>query len=639
MFADSPVEDAVADYLGFDAYATALAELIDNPKTATPLTIAISAPWGAGKTSLAKLLQKRLEERAHERRTRAHAIIWFNAWRHDAAPQLGAAFAADVARQLGRGRPLFWRTVAPLPGVFLRPWSRWWRRVLGAAALLAAVGLVVVLVPQVRDVFGSDGAKHLHKVAKHLGQTRGSILLAAAAVVVIYGYVFRMSRAVLAYIGNPRAEAARGSMDEVARQLGSLAAQASGRWRRRGRRVVIFVDDLERCRPPRAVEVCEVASQLLAHPNVVIVILADMSVIAASADIKYAKLERTTQSGKEATGSYGRLYLQKLVQIQFDLPPAAVNELRIMLLADAEAKAAAKEEKAAETTISEPDAEVAPASSVVRLLEGPLAQGSEALLAAVIATVATTVWVTTRGLGSHVPLSDSQSVGLVAGVALGGARTVIVLVTGMLRWRARRAEFAIDEEIDRLVTEDHVNDPEELERRVLASKPARRRQGLAIQRLRRSLVDDSALKHEATAKILDYLPPLPRSAKRMANHLRLLLVIAYERRMLGGAPSLTAAHLGKWVVMNERWSDLARVLKAEPSQLTTLERNAAATGLHQNNLDVIGANEHATELLEQFLKEEPKLGAVLERLVYLLPAQEPQGTEGVGYAVDGATPS
>src|SRR6266511_2920595 len=46
------------------------------------------------------------------------------------------------------------------------------------------------------------------------------------------------------------------------------------------RRFVIFVDDLERCRPPRAVEVCEVASQLLGHPNVVTVLVADMATIA-----------------------------------------------------------------------------------------------------------------------------------------------------------------------------------------------------------------------------------------------------------------------------------------------------------------------------------------------------------------------
>ena len=87
------------------------------------------------------------------------------------------------------------------------------------------------------------------------------------------------------------------------------------------------MDDLERCRPPRAVEVCEVASQLLSHQNVVMVLVADMATIAASAEIKYAALERVRANGRDGSGTglspgaFGRLYLQKIVQIQFNLPP------------------------------------------------------------------------------------------------------------------------------------------------------------------------------------------------------------------------------------------------------------------------------------------------------------------------------
>jgi hypothetical protein len=44
---DKPVEDDASDQLGFAAYADALAELLDHPDTDTPLTVAISAPWGS----------------------------------------------------------------------------------------------------------------------------------------------------------------------------------------------------------------------------------------------------------------------------------------------------------------------------------------------------------------------------------------------------------------------------------------------------------------------------------------------------------------------------------------------------------------------------------------------------------------
>ena len=68
-----------------------------------------------------------------------------------------------------------------------------------------------------------------------------------------------------------------------------LATRLSARLRGR-RRLVLVVDDLERCRPPRGVEVCEAASQLLGHPDVMTILVADMSTLAASAGIKYSQL-------------------------------------------------------------------------------------------------------------------------------------------------------------------------------------------------------------------------------------------------------------------------------------------------------------------------------------------------------------
>jgi hypothetical protein len=70
-----------------------------------------------------------------------------------------------------------------------------------------------------------------------------------------------------------------------------------------------------------------------------------MATLAASAEIRYAALETlpTSQAdgasptAGQATGAYGRLYLQKMVQIQFDLPPPSLAGLHTMLTAPADA--------------------------------------------------------------------------------------------------------------------------------------------------------------------------------------------------------------------------------------------------------------------------------------------------------------
>ena len=58
-----------------------------------------------------------------------------------------------------------------------------------------------------------------------------------------------------------------------------------------------------------------------------------MMVIARSAAIKYKALEQPNPDSDpgQAYEEYGRAYLQKLVQVQFDLPPATPDQLMMML--------------------------------------------------------------------------------------------------------------------------------------------------------------------------------------------------------------------------------------------------------------------------------------------------------------------
>jgi KAP family P-loop domain len=49
------------DAIGYDVYANAIALGIQHPETKPPLTIGIKAPWGAGKTSLMRMVRRRLE--------------------------------------------------------------------------------------------------------------------------------------------------------------------------------------------------------------------------------------------------------------------------------------------------------------------------------------------------------------------------------------------------------------------------------------------------------------------------------------------------------------------------------------------------------------------------------------------------
>jgi hypothetical protein len=49
------------DELGYETYAEAISSFIQHPETIAPLTIGITASWGAGKTSLMRMVQSRLD--------------------------------------------------------------------------------------------------------------------------------------------------------------------------------------------------------------------------------------------------------------------------------------------------------------------------------------------------------------------------------------------------------------------------------------------------------------------------------------------------------------------------------------------------------------------------------------------------
>jgi KAP family P-loop domain len=317
LLADTPIEQDEQDRLGFTAYADALAGLLDDPATSTPLTIAITGPWGSGKTSLAKMVEARLQRWPKERGEAPNIVCWFNAWRHDDAPNLGSAFAAEVARVAARRRPRWRQILRPLPARMLPADERWRRRLL--ILLLCLMPLLLALaVPQIQMVLVAQ--THTIATALGFGQVAG---ISAFLLIVIALWTNLASIAGTAgrFIADPAEEAAKGSLDHVRSQLGELVHQATDTGRSR-RRLVIFVDDLERCTPPRAVEVCEKAHQLFGHPDVAVVLIADVGLLAASAKIKHAAEDEPT---------YGQRYLQKIVQIQFDLPPIRPEVMRSLL--------------------------------------------------------------------------------------------------------------------------------------------------------------------------------------------------------------------------------------------------------------------------------------------------------------------
>ncbi len=587
LYADKPLEPGDRDSLSFGAYADALALLMDWKDTSTPLTIAINGPWGSGKTSLAKMAEARLPIGSDW--DAPHVICWFDAWANDDAPHLGAAFAAAVALTVNKQRRWWTRLMMPLPSVMLSPEQRWRRR-LWFGVLAVVLAAMAIFWP----TGGSLLTPFLHPGASISGLSHGTVATRLAwpvlviAVIVLAQRLAPSIQGVARWIDNPGSEAARGSMQDANRQLGRLIGQAL----RGKRRLMIFVDNLERCRPPRAVEVCEVVSQLIGHPQVVTVLIGDMDTIALSAEIKYAALESLSPgitgasrlggtpglTGRRSVGAYGRAYLEKLIQIQLRLPPPLPNDLRKMLVP-----------VAGERSAFPPNADklkVQPPRQVAKATESR--NGSWSWVWTVVPLTAAVLLIFHPfGASSWAPWI------LPALAAVSGAAGLVVpLLSERDAERQReRTRRTLDIEVYDVVKPTETALRPDAERELLKrldlllqEEPTRRASTASAEgsatirrRMRQRIISNNELRAELDRAVLEVLPLSPRAAKRMFNHAHLLLDIGVERGIFATQPGLKASQLAAWVALTERWPAVAAAITGNPMLLGRLEEIAKQT--------------------------------------------------------------
>lgn len=307
MFRDRPITDATQDTLRFADYAFALATVIDHPAAETPFTIAVNAPWGAGKTSIAELTAKELTQ--YPRNGQPAIICWFNAWQNDDAPRMATPLAATVARTVGPLRSPWRRLFDPLPTTLLTPRQKRRRRLLSGLFFILAAVLLWLLT-----------AANGHAASSLLGLGGAAAFLAGIGPKALS--LQSTASDVATLVRSPEMTFSTGSLSEVSDDLGRLIHQATQRGKGQAhRRLVVFVDDIERCEPPRSIEVCEAVNHLLSHEDVVVILLGDLQTIATAAETKYHDLlPRMVGSRKKNSQSYGELYLEKVIQFRFDVP-------------------------------------------------------------------------------------------------------------------------------------------------------------------------------------------------------------------------------------------------------------------------------------------------------------------------------
>jgi formylglycine-generating enzyme required for sulfatase activity len=298
---------AQRDTLDFQPYVNTLVNLVQSPNTNTPLTIGVFGGWGSGKTSLMGMVRSGLP--GHYR------IAWFDAWKYEKETDLWRALLLHVLNALQEALPKKDRNQAD------------------EAALARLEELRTSLYrAEEREVVGGLQV-NWGKLAS--GVAQGSLQIGLSMLPVV-GTLTKMveklqeegaTTATEKLIQAIQRERTKIYIDHV-QFLEQFQAKFKDLVKQyvldKKSRLVVFVDDLDRCLPDKAVLVLEAIKLFLDVPGCIFVLGLDDKVIARGVEIKYRQLGLVSGAGEPQEQQLifdGARYLEKIIQLPFQLPP------------------------------------------------------------------------------------------------------------------------------------------------------------------------------------------------------------------------------------------------------------------------------------------------------------------------------
>jgi formylglycine-generating enzyme required for sulfatase activity len=292
---DAPLQETDKADFHFDKFAITLARLIADKKTSTPLTIGISGPWGSGKTTLLHCVQQMLDQTAiftdagkpallefvnpkenPQEQFRLCRTVWFNAWKYADEDELLVALVRVIVQTMAADKGLNKIISKALDPSYPR------RDVVNTV-----LGWFSLKIGDAGFEFST-------------GEPQATPFGEKTAMLDLFDDAF--DRLLAAWVHR------KVDVKKIDPQEGVM---------------VVFIDDLDRCLPGKLVQVLEAIKLFLDKPGCIFVLGADKSIIQQAVSKHYTDAGVTGESAKD--------YLEKVIQLRFELPPIVTDRMQTFL--------------------------------------------------------------------------------------------------------------------------------------------------------------------------------------------------------------------------------------------------------------------------------------------------------------------
>lgn len=328
-----------ADKLKFSLYSDAFADLIANPEMNTPITIGIYGRWGSGKSFLMGKIRDAIKKpRAKWRWYDARGILQqfgakkteiniqvveFNAWVYSGSEHLWASLVTHLYRDIEKSFGL--RAHIMRLGKAIK---KSFPSAIGIFSFYAVLGFLLSLVLNFNNTTTSAEALRLA-----INTVAGSIIggSALASLPVLWKALREFSDNLLlsrahklqSLAARPDFSSQIGIMADIKDEIKFIRELLNKGKDGKPTRLVLFIDDLDRCEHRKAIEVLQAIMLLLADEDgspFVIVLGLDARVIVRAIEEHYGKV-------LVKAGINGYEYLDKIIQLPFVIPASRQSEI------------------------------------------------------------------------------------------------------------------------------------------------------------------------------------------------------------------------------------------------------------------------------------------------------------------------
>ena len=286
-------QETATDLLHYEAIARTVVRFINETPDA-PVTIGVHGDWGAGKSSVLKMT-----ESAFKGKDRV-LCLWFNGWTFEGFEDAKTVVIETIVDELRRSRPTSTKVAEAARKVLRRvDWLKLARKA-GGMAFTAATGIPTL--DQLKDVVETVKT-FVEKPQEHVSVEDLKNFASGAQ----------------QFLKEAPKDAERlpEQIHEFRREFNALLEAADLD------RLVVIIDDLDRCLPKTAIATLEAIRLFLMVERTAFVIGADEVMIEYAVKEHFPDLPPSS-----GPLSYARNYLEKLIQVPFRVPALGLAETR-----------------------------------------------------------------------------------------------------------------------------------------------------------------------------------------------------------------------------------------------------------------------------------------------------------------------